>query len=475
MELYQHQKQIVEQSIPILLTNKIVYLVMEVRTGKTLTSLNIANDFKHVIFITTKKAIPSIKDDYCQGNFSFTIEVVNYESAHKANHKEADLYVLDEAHKLGQFPKLSKRAKDLKNLINSKHCVLLSGTPTPESYSQIFHQLYVTGNSPFEESGFYSWAKTYVDKKQKMIKGVLMNDYSRAKKELIDEKISHLLVSCTQQESGFISNVEELFVSIKSNNLAKHMYEKIVKDKIYKGTNITILADSPAAEIIKLAQIASGTVIPEDSELGIIIDDSKIQYIKNNYTEKRIAIYYRFQAEYKLLSQSFNHTTDWQLFERQEYDIFISQIQSGREGISLKSADYLIMYNIDFSATSYWQVRARLQARNKAETSHIHWLFSDLGIEEKIYHAVSRKKNFTANYYKKLNNVREQDPKKIHKKNGESWLSGVENNSVQQKRIPGYSSNEKRNSQICRDEKNRDKERRTTSVIPARSTTCTWL
>ena len=58
---------------------------MEVRTGKTLTSLNIANLYKakNVLFLTKKKAIQSIQDDYKLLAPAYTITVINDESLHK--------------------------------------------------------------------------------------------------------------------------------------------------------------------------------------------------------------------------------------------------------------------------------------------------------------------------------------------------------------------------------------------------------
>ena len=66
MEFREYQEEIIDKSIPILLEHGFIYLAMEVRTGKTLTSLGIANAMwmKNVLFITKKKAITSIESDY---------------------------------------------------------------------------------------------------------------------------------------------------------------------------------------------------------------------------------------------------------------------------------------------------------------------------------------------------------------------------------------------------------------------------
>ena len=66
MEFRQYQKEIITQGLQVLQRYKFLYLAMEVRTGKTLTSLGLADrlNCKNVLFITKKKAISSIENDY---------------------------------------------------------------------------------------------------------------------------------------------------------------------------------------------------------------------------------------------------------------------------------------------------------------------------------------------------------------------------------------------------------------------------
>ena len=62
-----------------------VYLSMQVRTGKTLTAMGTAQKLgvDNMLFVTKKKAISSIEDDYKKLKPKFHINVVNYESLHK--------------------------------------------------------------------------------------------------------------------------------------------------------------------------------------------------------------------------------------------------------------------------------------------------------------------------------------------------------------------------------------------------------
>ena len=66
MQFREYQKEIINKALPLLKKDKFVYLAMEVRTGKTLTSLGVSMllPVQNLLFITKKKAISSVQDDY---------------------------------------------------------------------------------------------------------------------------------------------------------------------------------------------------------------------------------------------------------------------------------------------------------------------------------------------------------------------------------------------------------------------------
>ena len=102
-----------------------------------------------------------------------------------------------------------------------------------------------------------------------------------------------------------------------------------------------------------------------------------------------------------MLSEIFgdNLCSDVEEFNSTDKNIAL-QIVSGREGINLSSAKYLVYLNIDFSAVSYWQSRDRLTTMNR-KSNEVFWLFAERGIESKIYQTVKKKKDFTLSVFKK--------------------------------------------------------------------------
>jgi len=214
---------------------------MQVRTGKTLTSLNIAKLYgaKNVLFVTKKKAIQSVLDDYeSMFKHQFQLFVYNYEQLHNFTEANIDLVIIDEAHSLGQFPVLSQRTKLLKKLCYNLPIVYLSGTPTPESYSQLFHQFYISSFSPFGDINFYKWVKEgYVTVQTKYLYNRQINDYSNANKQLIDEKTKHLFLSFTQEEAGFEQLVDEEIHFVKMDQKTYTLADIMRKKRVFIGKN----------------------------------------------------------------------------------------------------------------------------------------------------------------------------------------------------------------------------------------------
>jgi hypothetical protein len=381
-----------------------VYLAMEVRTGKTLTSLGIAGAIKsnNVLFLTKKKAISSIENDYKALAPFYNLFVTNYESLHKIPDTKWDLIICDEAHSMGAFPKPSKRAIQVKDLISKTKAkvILLSGTPTPESYSQMYHQVYGIPKNPFAEfNNFYKFCTKFVKVTTKIINGLSMNDYSKGYDSIVEE-MEPFTINYTQEEAGFIAQTTEEVFEVELKESTYRLIKKLTKDLVIQGNEEVILGDTPVKLMSKIHQLSSGTIKFESGK-SMVLDTSKAEFIKETWEGCQIGIFYKFKEELNALKQVFGDdlTTELDEFNSTHKNIAL-QIVSGREGISLKKAEYLVYYNIDFSATSYWQSKDRMTTKERLE-NQVFWIFSKGGIEHDIYKAVTKKKDYTLAHFKK--------------------------------------------------------------------------
>lgn len=437
MTLREEQRQPVESAVVILKKYNVIYMAAEVRTGKTIMALSIAKlaGWRRVCVITKKKAIGSIELDYSNIGAIFEIfKVTNFEQV-KNLQKIYDGYIIDEAHSLGAFPKPSGRTILIKALVGNKPIILMSGTPNPESLSQIFHQFWVSEHGPFKAyKNFYKWAKDFVKQyeftddtgekkfkvKQKFINGTYFNDYSEGKEAEIKQAIHPYMVQFSQQDAGFTSFVEEEIIRVPIDARLYKLMKVIKRDKVYtmKTNGDDIVADTPVRMQSIFHQLSSGTITityfadDKEKKRRHVLDKSKAYFIKTKFAGHKIAIFYLFIAEGDLLREIFpNCTDDPELFNSRHDLHFICQMRSGSMGVNLSSADAQVMYNIDFSATTYWQIRGRMQTKDRKQAVKLYWIFSDRGIEHKVYKAVSEKKDYTVQYFKR--DLKNWDPEQL--------------------------------------------------------------
>jgi hypothetical protein len=391
------------------------YLAVEMRVGKTLISMQTAKNLqaRSVVFITKLKAIDSIVSDYEAFGFvhDFVIAVFNYEQIHKhtTTIRNADLVILDEAHGLGQFPKPALKTKALKELITGKPVLYLSGTPSPESYSQLYHQLWVSSRSPWAGyKSFYAWAKDYVDIRERRIGMTTVKDYSAADRDKVMRDTDPFFLSFTQEDAGFeVSDVDETVIEVDMQPETYRMIAEMTRKRMTThrtphGT-VEIIADTAAAYRMKVHQMFSGTFLHDathDNHDFYIFDYTKAKYIRDNYAFQKVAIFYQFRAEKEMLRLVIpDITEDPKEFASNPHMTYISQIQAGSQGVDLSAADVLVFLNLNFSAMHYWQSRARLQTMTRTKQAKVHYVFAKNGIEHKILQTVRRKEDYTTAHF----------------------------------------------------------------------------
>ena len=416
-KLRDYQVTLADKCSTILSKMGVVYLAAEVRTGKTLPALEVAKikGYKNVLFLTKKTAIGEWNgpgDERNNGIVAFyrdfeydkhfKLTVINDESMHKLT-DEYDFVIHDEHHRFGASPKPGRSTKLFKLKYSRLPQMYLSGTISPETYSQLFHQFWVSINSPWRSyTNFYKWAVDYVNVKPKHIRGAhTVNDYTDARKEIILNDIAPYIVTFTQKQAGFETKVEEEILTVKMKDQTYNMCDRLLSDLVIEGKQEVILADTPAKLQQKLHQMYSGTIKFESGN-RMVFDTSKADFIKQKFEGKKIAIFYKFIAELECLKQVFGDkiTNSIPEFNSDPNKWFASQFLSGREGTNLSSADYIVFYNIDFSAVTYFQAKDRMTTMDRS-VNKVYWLMAKGGIEHKIYKSVVKKKTYTVSIFKR--------------------------------------------------------------------------
>lgn len=392
MKPYQHQVDISSQALDILRKHMIVYLAMQERTGKTLTSILICEQTKcnNILVITKKKALVGWIDTLSKYKHNKTYECINYESLHKCTFKP-DLVIIDEAHSnLGAYPKVGKTWKEVFKFTKGKPIIYLSATPSAQTYAQLYHQFKLSSWSPWiKYPSFYNWHKDYGIENIIYLGGRQIKQYNEVKSEKVMKEVEHLFISYTRTELGFEHEPNDILHYIDLSSEIREYYNSLLKDRVATVTGTEVIADTVMALRTKLHQIEGATLKQEDKNIFLSKID-KIDYILKTWGDSdNLVIFYQYQNELSLLKQTFKSAT-------------ILQGTSFAEGVDLSMYETCVVYSMDFSTAKYTQRRAR-QCNMKRDTPiDFHFLLVKGAISEQVYQTVAvNRANFVDSYFNK--------------------------------------------------------------------------
>ena len=393
MTPYEHQYYIAKEAQEVLARFGIVYLGMEERTGKTLTSILLAEHTNrtNVLVITKKKALGGWNDTLTayKGDGKTKFTVTNYHQALKLK-PIYDLVILDEAHSyLSAYPKRGTIWKSVYKLTKGQPLIYLSATPNAQGYQLLYNQLALSDWSPFKQyKNFYRFFEFYgISDKVRTAYG-LQETYKKCKPSVWD-KCKHLFITYTREELGFEHEPEDILHYVELDEMTKVWYNSCLKDEMFKYADIEMPLDSSMKLRTTLHQLEGG-VAKEDDEYHILPNKEKINAIKNDFGDsKDCVIMYNYKAELVKLSQHFKEAR-------------LLQATSYAEGVDLSGYKHLIIYSQDFSTARPSQRRARQANKERREPIKVHYYLVKGGLSEQVYKTVSlNKENFVDSLFSK--------------------------------------------------------------------------
>lgn len=395
MQPLKHQIEKSKDCLEIINNMGMCYLQGLPRSGKTLTSILVAEqleDVKNILVLTKKNAISGWEKFHKLMTKNY--KITNYEQIGKLNKQDYDFVIIDESHNLSAFPKPSGRTKLIKDLAYDKKVILLSGTAIVESPSGIYHQCYITKYSPFSEfKSFYQFHKEWGLPYEKFIAGRNLKFYDKCKPEIVEE-INKFSVYMTQKDANINIEAEDELHYIDLEERTKKIYNHLQKKKVVSvydvnGKIIKIVCDSTMKLKVSLHSLEGGTIKCEDEyiEIGNL---EKINYIKKHFEDSfDTVIMSHFVGERELLKKHFKKAQ-------------ILSSMANSQGIDCSHAKHFIVYSESYSGSHHIQLRERIINVNGSKTNKVIYLLVKNGISDQVYKVTSNKKNFNDSLYRQI-------------------------------------------------------------------------
>lgn len=386
MKPYDYQIEKAEAAFKVLREDMIVYLAMEERTGKTLTSIlvaEMASNVKNVLVITKKKALDGWNDTLKAFKHNKVYKVVNYHQVHKLVAKY-DLVILDESHNyISSFPKTGKLWTEVNKHTRGVPLIYISATPYAQGPQQLYHQFKLSSWSPWlKHINFYRWFDLYGKPYTREINGFKVPQYDRVNTDMVLGCVKHLFITATRQELGFEHEPEDNIHFIELGEATRNVYNDLIRHDLTELSVGTLVCDTSPKLRTSLHQIEGGTIKIEDSRF-VLGNTEKVDFILNKFGDSEsLVIMYNYIAEKEKLETHFKKAK-------------ILQATSFAEGVDLHEYKDLVIYSQDFSTARHTQRRARQCNKKRDIPIDVHYLIVKGAISAQVYKTVSvNKKNF---------------------------------------------------------------------------------
>ena len=399
--LFDYQKEIVQKA------NKSNALFMKMGTGKTITSLKIAEKWQceKLLVVCLKSKIQDWIDEieeetyFCKGEYM----VINFESVWRST-KPIDfcnsrtMIIVDESHKIkNPKSKVSQYMRYLGNL--TKYKLVLTGTPQNEEYYDYWMQMGFI-DSPLYKIPLKDFENYYVNYTLDYLGGHYfkrIESYNQTDKlkAAINEKAFY-----KEYESNY-GNPIEIYEKLKTPSF----YKSFMKDKVYDD----VVADSDISLRTYLRQCCSGFI-----KNHLLEKDVKEKWLEDflEITNDRIVIFVNYNMEIKIiqdLCKKLNRPysiyngeiKDLTNFKNKENGIAIVNYASGATGINdLCISNIGIFFSPpDGDYILFSQAKSRLDRIGQRKQPIFYFLECMKTIEIPIYNAFKNGDNFTNELY----------------------------------------------------------------------------
>jgi len=417
-------------------------LLMEMGTGKTLTTIAIAGalwltgriqrvlivaplsivgvweqefakfaDFRYNLAVLSGSGTKKAEILRAMVDATLQIAVVNYESAWRLEEEikawRPDLVVCDEGHKIKTHStNASKAMHRLGGLARYK--MLLTGTPVTNKALDIFSQYKFLNDQIFGRS-FYSFRNRFFD----MVGyGQHTPVMKRSMEREFTQRLHSIAFRATKAECLDLPDTVDIVRLVELEPTARRTYRDLVRDSYAELEGGAVTATNILTRLMRLSQLTGGFIGNDDDPAPRQISKAKLAALEDIIDQavaegKKLVVIARFVPEIKAIMALLEKMgvgyscvmggvkdRDEQVARFQTdpaVQVFVGQIATAGLGITLTAASTMVFYSLDYSMSNFEQAKARIHRVGQDHKCVYIYLTAWGTVDEKVLKALREK------------------------------------------------------------------------------------
>lgn len=418
-----------------------VALLMEMGTGKTITSIGIVGALyqfgkvRKILVVAPLSILGVWEEEFSKfaafpytltvlkgpsrkkaemlrgvGKDGLQIVVVNYESAWRIEKDilafDADLIIADEAHKLKEAR--TSQSKAMHHFGDkARYKLLLTGTVITNRELDVFSQYRYLNRKVFGDS-FYVYRNRYFD----MVG--YGNHIPRFRNYMLDEflqRMHSIAYRVTKEECLDLPGITEEIRTVELEPKAMKIYKELLKESYTELGQKEVSAVNVLTKLLRLSQVTGGHITDDEGDNNTV-STAKVDAFADILDtamaeEKKIVVMARFIPELNdiealLKKKGIGYATVRGGVKNREEEIrrfqedsdcrvFVGQIAAAGLGITLTAASTMVFYSLDYSMSNFEQTKARIHRVSQTENCHYIYLVAKGTVDTKVLRALRQK------------------------------------------------------------------------------------
>lgn len=350
------------------------------------------------------KALCDTADVYVIGRDNVTWLVEYYK-----NDWPFDFVIVDESSSFKSHK--AKRFKSLAAMYNHiDRCVLLTGTPSPNSLSDLWAQIYLLDAGERLEKRYTQFRERYFDPDKRGADGMIYSYKAKNGSEAsILTKIGDICISMRAEDYLDLPDIIYDKVNVVLDDKARKKYLELEKKMVMElPDEEEITVTSAAALSGKLQQLANGAVYDEDHVWHPVHDcklEALSELLESLYDRgKQALVFYQFQHDMERIMTMLEKTDyQWRALKVQqdidawnagECDVLLAHPASSGYGLNLQDGgNHIIWFGLTWNYEQYAQANARLHRQGQTEKVIVHQLVTEDTRDDDVLEALARKED----------------------------------------------------------------------------------
>ena len=309
-----------------------------------------------------------------------------------------DTVIIDElssfkSPKAHRFRALRKVRSQIRRIVG------LTGTPAPNSYLDLWPQIYLLDQGARLGPTINGYRQRYFEADKRGSALVYSWGLKEGAGAAIEAKLQDLCISLTAADYLKMPERIDNIVKITLPPAAKAAYTRLERELLLRFAKVEIVATSAAVLTGKLLQLANGAVYDE-GKVPLWIHDAKLdalgEIIEVN-AARPLLVFYSYQHDLTRIRKQFGgrtldrreDVTDW---NKGEIPLLLCHPAGAGHGLNLQAGGSLIVwFGLPWSLELYQQANARLYRQGQTETVVINHIVAAGTMDERVLAVLQKK------------------------------------------------------------------------------------